>query len=147
MYISYLCNVRKKTMPYFNFNINNELFYKTSRSSGSGGQHVNKTESKVEIIFDIINSQLLNDNTKKELLEKLSSKLVNGCIHVFSQSSRSQIENKRIAIEKLYALLEKALTPLKKRKKTKVPKAVKEKIKDSKKKNSEKKKLRNKLRF
>lgn len=120
-----------------------ELRFKTSRSGGSGGQHVNKVASKVLLEFDIAASELLSDEQKEVLLVKLVNRLnKEGVLQLTEQTKRSQHENKEGVIKKFYALLQKALTPVKKRKPTKTPKSVKEKRLTDKKKASEKKQLR-----
>lgn len=124
-------------MKHFAFDISSELEFRTSKSGGKGGQHVNKTETKVEVIFDLTQSMLLDEHTRNILLQKLGSKLIDGKLTLYSQDSRSQLKNKEDAVKKLYALLDKALEPVVKRKKTKVSKAVKEKRLKSKKLKSE----------
>jgi ribosome-associated protein len=120
-----------------------ELQFKTSRSGGSGGQHVNKVSSKVLLEFDIAGSALLSDEQKEVLLVKLVNRLnKDGILQLTEQTKRSQHENKEGVIKKFYALLQKTLTPVKKRKPTKTPKSVKEKRLTDKKKASEKKQLR-----
>lgn len=105
-----------------------EVSYKTSRSSGAGGQHVNKTESRVEVIFNITESSFFFDNEKEFLQQKLIHLLdKEGNLHVTSQKNRSQHQNKEDAEKKLIDLLKKALRKPKKRKPTKMSKAVKEK--------------------
>lgn len=117
-----------------------EISISVSRSGGPGGQHVNKVSTRVEVRLNIPNSTVLNDRQKKRLLDKLSSKLsVQGDLIVTSQESRSQLSNKAIALEKLLSLIEKALTPAKKRIPTKIPKKTKEKRLAEKKKMAEKK--------
>lgn len=97
-----------------------ELQFQTSRSSGPGGQNVNKVNSRVEVRFDISNSALLNDDQKQLLLSKLASKItVEGILCLASQKTRSQLINKEDAIQKLNSLIIKALTPIKARKRTK----------------------------
>ncbi len=99
--------------------LSGELQFYTSRSSGPGGQNVNKVNSKVELRFDLANSQLLTDEQKAILIQKLASKLTNdGLLIVVSQRDRSQLSNKEDAINRFYQLLSKALTPTKTRKKT-----------------------------
>lgn len=134
-------------MGYFAYDISGELRFKTSRSGGSGGQHVNKTESKVEVSYDITRSPVLDEETRDILLHKLEKKLNNGVLSVYSQGDRSQTRNKEKAIEKLMAILEKAMVPVVKRKKTKISKAVKQKRLDTKKRKSETKENRKKFRF
>lgn len=124
------------------------IFFKfiTSRSSGPGGQNVNKVNSRVELRFNIINCDLLSENEKEIILEKLANKINNeNELIIVRQTERSQLQNKDKAIEAFYTLLEKALTPKKKRIKSKPSKASIQKRLDEKKKNSEKKILRKKL--
>ena len=96
-----------------------EFIFQASRSSGPGGQNVNKVKSKIELRFNIQNSSVLTDDQKEILLSKLSSKLsIEGFLIVISQRDRSQLVNKEDAIRKLYELIEKALRPVKRRKST-----------------------------
>jgi len=104
--------------------LSSEFQFLTSRSSGPGGQNVNKVNSKVELRFDIPNSSLLTDEQKEILLKKLSTKITSeGILSVVSQRDRSQLSNKEDAIEKLYLLISKALKPVIRRKKTKPTKS------------------------
>lgn len=109
-----------------------ELKFNTSRSGGKGGQHVNKTESKVELIFDLAESEALSEEEKELLSKNLKSKLTGQKIHITAQTSRSQIKNKEAAIKKLIELLKKGLIKPKARKATKPSKAVKAKIRKDK---------------
>jgi ribosome-associated protein len=96
-----------------------EFIFQASRSSGPGGQNVNKVNSKIELRFNIQNSSILTDDQKEILLSKLSSKIsLDGFLIVISQRDRSQLVNKEDAIRKLYELIEKALRPVKRRKST-----------------------------
>jgi ribosome-associated protein len=96
-----------------------EFIFQASRSSGPGGQNVNKVNSKIELRFNIQNSVILTDDQKEILLSKLSSKIsLDGFLIVVSQRDRSQLVNKEDAISKLYELIEKALRPVKRRKST-----------------------------
>ncbi len=134
----YICN-----MSLINLNLEKECKIKATRSGGAGGQHVNKVSSKIEIMFDIPNSKLLSDEQKNILLVKLDSRLTNeGVLRITEDGDRSQHENREQAIAKLYTILENALKPVKKRKKTRISKSVKEKRFVGKKKVSDKKKLR-----
>lgn len=120
-----------------------ELKFKTSRSGGAGGQHVNKVSSKVELIFDIENSKHLSDEEKQLVSTKLSNRIDNeGLLHLQCDETRSQLKNKEIVIERFNGLLKKALTPIKKRKPTKPSKSSIKKRLDAKKKISEKKSSR-----
>lgn len=100
--------------------ISSEFIFQTSRSSGPGGQNVNKVNSKVELRFHIQNSILLTEIQKEQLLIKLSTKISSdGLLIVVSQKDRSQLVNKEDAIRKTYELIEKALRPVKHRRSTK----------------------------
>lgn len=123
-----------------------ELIFNASRSSGAGGQNVNKVNTKVELRFKVDGSQLLTPEEKELLSAKLSSHFSNeGFLIIVSQTERSQIKNKENAKEKFYELLAKALTKRKKRKPTSPTKVSKEKRLEGKRKQSTKKELRKKL--
>ena len=125
--------------------LSGECILKATRSGGKGGQHVNKVSSRIELTFDIPASRLLTDEQKLILQEKLATRLSStGELRITEDSARSQHENREKVFKKFYSLLEKALTPVKKRKKTKIPAGVKAKRLESKKKKSEKKLLRKK---
>lgn len=122
---------------------NYELTFAASRSSGPGGQHANKVSTKVEVRFQILQSTFLSDEQKQLLVTKLAAKLTNdGVLIITSQASRSQPDNKEKAIEKLLTLIQKALTPPKKRKPTKPSPAAKAKRLENKRKQAEKKENR-----
>ncbi|MFA6924463.1 MAG: alternative ribosome rescue aminoacyl-tRNA hydrolase ArfB [Bacteroidales bacterium] len=122
-----------------------EFRFKTSRSSGAGGQNVNKVSSKVELDFDIINSALLTEEQKQIILQKLTNRISKeGILQVISQTERNQLGNKEIAIKKFYELLNKCFIVRKKRKPTKPSRSSKERRLESKKRNAEIKKLRKK---
>jgi len=117
-----------------------EFRFNTARSGGPGGQHANKTETQVELRFNIPESQILSNEEKQRLLKKLSSKLTKeGELIVTAESKRSQVQNKEEAIEKFYTMVEKALKRRKKRIPTKPSRAAKKKRLEEKKKHSEKK--------
>ena len=123
-----------------------EVKFKTSRSGGKGGQNINKVSTKVELVFSIENSLSFTDEQKQLLLEKLSNQLDSeGFLHVVSQASRSQLENKKIAIAKFFKLINSAFIIRKKRKATKPSKTAVEKRIKSKKIAGEQKKLRAKI--
>lgn len=104
--------------------LKNEIKYKTSRSSGSGGQNVNKIETKVSLLWDFAHSNLLNDVQKNILVTKLHNRLqADGLLQIDSSDTRSQLSNKEIAFQKLLNLINQALQPTKKRVPTKIPRA------------------------
>ena len=120
-----------------------ELIFRTSRSGGKGGQNVNKVETKVEVIFFPVKSAALSEDEKNILLERLKNRLrADGSLSIVSSKHRSQLENKADAKQKLIALIERALLPVKKRKKTKISAAKKKSRLESKRKHSEKKAAR-----
>ena len=120
-----------------------ELIFRSSRSSGPGGQNVNKVNTKIELRFNIPGSALLNEDEKETLMGKLKNRVNNeGELIIISQHSRSQIKNKTNAINKFYRLIEEALTPAKERKPIKQLRQPKEKRLEEKQKQSEKKDLR-----
>ena len=126
-------------------NLDSELTYKTSRSSGKGGQNVNKVSSKVELDFNVLNSCILTVEQKQIIFKNLSHRITKtGILQMVSQSERSQLSNKEIAKKKIYSLIAAALRPKKKRQATKPSKSSKEKRLKSKKKESQKKKFRRK---
>jgi ribosome-associated protein len=105
-----------------------EFHFSASRSGGKGGQHVNTTESKVELKFNIAQSAYLSEEQKAFLQEKLSNKLdAEGFIRLYESGSRSQHTNKEKLIKKTFAFLEAALKRPRKRKATKVSKSAKAK--------------------
>ena len=105
-----------------------ELNYKAVRSSGPGGQHVNKTASKVEVTFSIEDSQGLSESEKELLLQRLRSRLTSENILLLQCSeTRSQHRNKTLVTKRLLHLLEENKKPKKKRKKTKPSKSAIEK--------------------
>ena len=128
--------------------ITSELQFKTSRSSGPGGQHVNKTSSRVSVFFDLKNSTGLSEEEKRQLQTKLESKLTNeGLLVLHCETSRSQHKNKELVVEKLKATLKKALRREKRRVPTKRTKASVFKRLESKKKQASKKESRKKPDF
>lgn len=131
------------TLPAWKRNFASEFTFATSRSSGAGGQNVNKVNTKVELRFSIPDSQLLRDSEKDILVEKIGSRLtLSQELIIVSQEERTQLKNKAICVIKFYELLQKSLTPIKKRKPTKPTRASKEKRLDQKKARSEKKSFR-----
>jgi len=105
-----------------------ELQFKAVRSSGAGGQHVNKTATKVEVSFNLEDSKALSETEKEILRKKLATKISSeGVLRIQSDATRSQHKNKALGIERMLELITSNLKKSKKRKKTKVPQRVIEK--------------------
>lgn len=120
-----------------------ELDVRVSRSSGAGGQHVNKTSSRVEIFWNVLGSRALTDDQRSLLREKLASRLTTeGSIRVVASDMRSQSRNRELAEERLADLVRRALIVPRKRRATKPTRAAKEARLDSKKRHSTKKRDR-----
>ena len=123
----------------------NEIKWRFSRSSCPGGQNVNKIESRVEIIFNLEDSKVLNDYQKAILKINLKKKLVNNNLCLAVQEYRNQLLNRRLALMKLSSIIKDALNkPLKSRKSTKPSKASQKKRVEFKKKRGVLKKSRQK---
>ncbi|HYC83703.1 MAG TPA: alternative ribosome rescue aminoacyl-tRNA hydrolase ArfB [Chryseosolibacter sp.] len=124
-----------------------ELIFSTSRSSGAGGQNVNKVNTKVTLRFDVYNSSLLTAEQKDKLLTRLRTRLTNeGVLLLSSQEQRTQLKNKESAIAKFNSILSNAFREKKKRKATKPSKSSVAKRLKGKKTHSEKKQLRARFR-
>lgn len=120
-----------------------ELEIRASRSSGAGGQHVNKTSSRIEISWNIANSRAITEEQRDRLLAKLASRLSDdGAIRTVASDTRSQLRNREAAERRLADAIAKALVVPKKRKPTRRPRAADEARLTEKKKHSERKRER-----
>ncbi|HUI31598.1 MAG TPA: alternative ribosome rescue aminoacyl-tRNA hydrolase ArfB [Candidatus Acidoferrales bacterium] len=120
-----------------------EISFRSSRSGGPGGQNVNKVESRVELIFNVNDSQSLSDEQRSKILVSLKNKIdLKGILHLTSQKSRSQWENKETIIAEFVRVIRAAINPVKKRIRTRPSNAVKEKRLREKRMISEKKRIR-----
>ena len=118
----------------------NEVVFKAVRSSGSGGQNVNKVATKVELYFNLGKSKYFDEQQKLRLRNSLQQRLTkSGSLILSCGETRSQLKNKNIVTKRFLELIEEGLKEEKERRETKISKAVKRKRLDTKKKNSEKK--------
>ena len=121
----------------------NEIKWRFSRSSGAGGQNVNNTDSRVEIVFNVSESKTLTPYQKHMISIQDEVKLSNGCICIAVQEKRTQYQNRQLALSRLASLLRKLLNPPpKKRRETKPKRSSQRKRVESKKKRGEVKKSR-----
>lgn len=122
-----------------------EINFKFSRSSGPGGQSVNKVETRVILLFDVEKSFILTNEQKIIITKKLSNRInAEGILSLVCNETRSQLRNREIVINRFMILLEEALVPIKKRKPTRRSKVSVEKRLRGKKLLSDKKKDRKK---
>ncbi len=126
-------------------NLIKELTFKAVRSSGAGGQHVNKVSSKIELIFDLLNSKEFNEEEKELLYKNLKTKLTKESQLILKcDESRSQHKNKEMAIKRFLEIIAKGLRIPKKRKPSKPTKSSIQKRLKKKKKQAYKKAFRKK---
>jgi ribosome-associated protein len=88
-----------------------ELQWRFSRSGGAGGQHVNTSSTRVELVFDLVNTSAIGSMLKERAIERLVNQLIDGCIVVVASERRSQFQNRLVARERLADLLRAALAP------------------------------------
>ena len=124
-----------------------ELDFRFSRSGGPGGQHVNRTATRVELLFDVAHSPSLTEEQRQRLLKRLAGRIDSeGILRVAAQSERSQLRNRQEAIERLQTLLRQALHIPKRRRRSKVPRWARERRLAQKRRRSETKRYRRKVR-
>lgn len=120
--------------------LKSELNFKYVRSSGSGGQHVNKVSSKAELYFNLENSAVFNDEEKQKLTEFFNNRLTkDGVLILACDESRSQFRNKALVTKRFLELIEEGLKEEKLRIPTRIPRGVKKKRLKNKRINAEKK--------
>ena len=120
-----------------------ELTFLLSRSQGPGGQHVNKTETKVTVVWNLPDTQILSPEQKHSLMERAARYIdASGCVRFSDSSTRSQAKNKQLAVAKLMQWLTLQLTPQKERLPTRLTIQVKQRRQQEKKISSAKKKNR-----
>ena len=131
-----------------NLDFNKELVFKATRSSGKGGQHVNKVSSRIELLFDLSKSALLSRDEKRRIRKQLKNKISkDGILRIVCQTSRSQLKNKKLAIQRFETLMENALQVEKERIPVKPTKGMIEKRLRKKQQQSEKKAMRKKVNY
>ncbi len=120
-----------------------ELVFKASRSSGPGGQNVNKLNTRVTVLLDVARSPTLSQEQKQQVLRRLAGRIdKDGVLHVAAQKHRSQEANRRAAVERLQQLVQEALAPVPLRRKTRIPAAARERRLQEKKQRSDRKQQR-----
>lgn len=125
-----------------------EVWFQSSRSGGKGGQHANKTESKVILNFYVEGSGQLTDKQKQQVSRKLKNRITKeGMLQIAAETHRSQAKNKEVALRKLEELLRKATKRSKKRIPTKPGKQAQEERLKKKKIRSEKKEMRKRIKW
>ena len=133
-------------MPRINDDLtidDDELRFEFARSSGPGGQNVNKVETKVRLLFDLRRSRSLSSDQRRRIEERLSTRITkSGVLHVSSQRHRTREANRRATIERFADLLADALEEAEPRVRTRVPKAARKRRLESKRRRSQKKAMR-----
>jgi ribosome-associated protein len=120
-----------------------ELQYRATRAGGPGGQHVNTSSTRIELLWDLPNSRAVSDEERERIREKLAPRLDSeGMVRIVASDRRSQQQNRQAADERLASLVRRALHVPKRRRPTKPPRAAKERRLSDKKRLSEKKRER-----
>ncbi|MBN1318438.1 MAG: aminoacyl-tRNA hydrolase [Anaerolineales bacterium] len=120
-----------------------ELSFRFSRSGGPGGQHVNRSETRVELLFDVSNSPSFSEEQREQLLARLDHRIdKDGVLHLVSEESRSQRKNRETVIERFGSLLQTALRPRRKRRPTRPSHAARQRRLEEKRRQSRKKQTR-----
>ena len=120
-----------------------ELGFRYSRSSGPGGQNVNKVATKVTLLFAVADSATLSEHQKAVIAERLANRIAkDGVLHLSSERHRTRSANQRDAVERFAELVARALRPRKRRRATGVPEASKRRRLDAKRQHAERKRLR-----
>jgi ribosome-associated protein len=120
-----------------------ELSFRFARSSGPGGQHVNRSATQVELLFDVANSPGLNGTQRRRVLRKLKSRIdKEGILHLVSQETRSQLRNREEVVERFQVLMREALRVPKRRLPTRPTRASRERRLEEKRRRSETKRAR-----
>jgi ribosome-associated protein len=120
-----------------------ELSFRFARSSGPGGQHVNRSATQVELLFDVANSPSLNETQRRRVLRKLKSRIdKEGVLHLVSQETRSQLRNREEVVERFQELMREALRIAKRRLPTRPTRAARERRLATKRRRSETKRRR-----
>jgi len=138
--------VREHTMVRVNEYLeipDGELAFRYSRSSGPGGQNVNKVATKVTLLFAVADSATLSEHQKAVIAERLANRIAkDGVLHLSSERHRTRSANQRDALERFAQLLAAALAPRKRRRATGVPEASKRRRLEAKRQHAERKRLR-----
>ncbi len=120
-----------------------ELQFRFARSSGPGGQHVNRSATQAELLFDVANSPSLNETQRQRVLRKLRSRIdKEGVLHLVSQETRSQLRNREEVVERFQELMREALHVPKRRLPTRPTRAARERRLEEKRRRSEAKRER-----
>ena len=115
-----------------------ELRFRFARSSGPGGQHVNRSATQVELLFDVASSPSLNETQRQRVLRKLRSRIdKEGILHLVSQETRSQLRNREEVVERFQELMREALHVPKRRRPTRPTRAARERRLEEKRRRSE----------